>query len=93
MLPLSGDELLDELRRLRVLAEVADTVTRDLALDRQLPRLIDLITEALGAERATLFLYDKETNELFSRVLLGEGVTEIRIPAGAGIAGAVFCAG
>src|SRR5579864_6829245 len=93
MLPLSGDELLDELRRLRVLAEVADTVTRDLTLDRQLPRLIDLITEALDAERATLFLYDTETNELFSRVLLGEGVTEIRIPAGAGIAGAVFCAG
>jgi adenylate cyclase len=93
MLPLSGELLLDELRRLRVLAEVADTVTRDLSLDSQLPRLIDLITEALDAERATLFLYDREADELFSRVLLGEGVTEIRIPAAAGIAGAVFAAG
>jgi len=86
-------ELLDELRRLRVLAEVTDTVTRDLSLDRQLPRLIDLITEALNAERATLFLHDRDSDELFSRVLLGNGVTEIRIPATAGIAGAVFTAG
>jgi adenylate cyclase len=85
--------LLDEIRRLRVLAEVADTVTQELALDRQLPRLIDLILEALDAERATLFLHDRDTGELFSRVLTGDGVTEIRIPADAGIAGAVFCAG
>ncbi len=86
-------QLLDEIRRLRVLAEVADTVTQDLSLDRQLPRLIELITQALDAERATLFLYDRDTGELFSRVLSGEGVTEIRIPAAAGIAGAVFSAG
>ncbi len=87
------DQLIDEIRRLRVLAEVADTVTHALSLDRQLPRLIDLITEALDAERATLFLYDRDDGELFSRVLLGDGVTEIRLPATAGIAGAVFSAG
>src|SRR5216684_659758 len=87
------DQLIDEIRRLRVLAEVSDTVTRALSLDRQLPRLIDLITEALDAERATLFLYDRDDGELFSRVLLGDGVTEIRLPATAGIAGAVFSAG
>jgi len=83
----------DEIRRLRVLVEVADTVTRDLSLDRQLPRLIELITEALDAERATLFLYDSDSGALFSRVLRGEGVAEIRIPASAGIAGAVFTTG
>src|SRR5437879_6528324 len=91
--PLSVAQLIDEVRRLRVLAEVADTVTHALSLDRQLPRLIDLITEALRAERATLFLYDRDAGELFSRVLLGDGVTEIRLPATAGIAGAVFSAG
>ena len=89
----AGDPLIDELRRLRVLAEVADTVTQHLSLDHQLPRLIVLITEALDAERATLFLFDRDTGELFSRVLSGEGVTEIRIPSSAGIAGAVFSAG
>jgi len=81
-----------ENRRLRVLVEVADTVTQELALDRQLPRLIELIAEALDAERASLFLYDRDTDELFSRVASGTGVTEIRIPSHAGIAGAVFCA-
>src|SRR5438874_9359155 len=89
----SNAELIGELRRLRVLAEVADTVTRDLSLDLQLPRLIDLITQSLDAERATLFLYDRDTGALFSRVLSGEGVAEIRIPANVGIAGGVFSAG
>jgi adenylate cyclase len=82
-----------EMRRLSVLAEVADTVTQELSLDHQLPRLIGLITDALDAERATLFLHDREPDELFSRVLRGEGVAEIRIPADAGIAGAVFRSG
>ena len=91
--PPPAEKLIDEVRRLRVLAEVADTVTRDLSLDRQLPRLIDLISEALDADRAALFLYDRDADELFSRVLRGEGVTEIRMPATAGIAGAVFTAG
>jgi adenylate cyclase len=91
--PPLAKQSIDELRRLRVLVEVADTVTQDLSLDRQLPRLIDLITEALDAERATLFLYDSDADALFSRVLRGEGVTEIRMPSTAGIAGAVFSAG
>jgi adenylate cyclase len=89
----AATQLLNELRRLAVLTEVAETVTRDLSLDRQLPRLIELIIGALEAERATLFLHDSETDELFSRVLSGEGVTEIRIPADTGIAGAVFRGG
>jgi len=91
--PPSTEQLIDEVRRLRVLAEVADTVTHALSLDHQLPRLIDLITRALDAERATLFLYDSDDGELFSRVLLGDDVTEIRMPATAGIAGAVFNSG
>ncbi len=90
---LAPDQLMAEIRRLRVLADVADTVTQQLSLDHQLPRLIDLIADALDAERATLFLYDRETDELFSRVLRGAGIAEIRIPVTAGIAGAVFGAG
>jgi len=83
----------DAIRRLSVLVEVADTVTRRLSLDYQLPRLIDLIVEALDAERATLFLHDADSGELFSRVVRGEGVSEIRMPQGVGIAGSVFGSG
>jgi hypothetical protein len=54
---LLGDEsvpasaLGDAIRRLSVLVKVADTVTPRLSLDQQLPRLIELILEALDAER------------------------------------------
>src|SRR5215470_13920588 len=83
----------DAVRRLSVLVEVADTVTQRLSLDHQLPRLIDLIVEALDAERATLFLHDADAGELFSRVAHGDGVSEIRIPQSVGIAGSVFGSG
>jgi hypothetical protein len=50
-----GSELGDEtVRRLSVLVAVADTVTRRLSLDHQLPRLIELIVEAVDAERDPL---------------------------------------
>src|SRR6185369_8880758 len=76
--PDKRDALAAEIRRLTVLADVADIVTQHLSLDHQLPRLIDRIAEALDAERTTLFLHDRETGELFSRVLRGEGIAEIR---------------
>ena len=83
----------DAIRRLSVLVEVADTVTQRLSLDHQLPRLIDLIVEALDAERATLFLHDADAGELFSRVAGGDGVSEIRMAQNVGIAGSVFGSG
>jgi adenylate cyclase len=88
-----ADRLVESLRRLSVLADVSNTVTEELSLDHQLPRMIELITHVFGAERATLFLHDPETGELFSRVAAGERVREIRIPSSAGIAGAVFSSG
>jgi hypothetical protein len=83
----------DAVRRLSALVEVADTVTQQLSLDYQLPQLIDVIVEALDAERATLFLHDADAGELFSRVAHGDGVSEIRIPQSVGIAGSVFASG
>ena len=89
----STDGLTEAIRRLSVLVEVADTVTQRLSLDHQLPRLIELIVEALDAERATLFLHDVDAGELFSREARGEGVAEIRIPQNVGIAGSIFGSG
>jgi adenylate cyclase len=87
------ERVIDSLRRLSLLTAVSDTVTEHLSLDHQLPRMIELITRAFDAERATLFLHDPDTGELFSRVAAGDSVREIRIPAAAGIAGAVFSSG
>ena len=47
----------------------------------------------LDAERATIFLMDKERKELWSKVAMGDGVGEIRVPVGQGIAGTVAAGG
>lgn len=64
-------------------------VTRELAvtndLDALLRRIVDATCEVLECERATLFLYDPETDELYSRV--AKGMSELRISADRGIAG------
>jgi adenylate cyclase len=75
--------------RLLVLVRVAHVVTQRLSLEHQLPRL----TEALDAERATLFLQDPDSSELVSRAARGEDVAEIRLPQTVGIAGSVFSSG
>ena len=73
-----------------VLLDVSGTVSSDLSLDVMLPNLVDVITRTLHAERATLFLHDSGTGELYSRVAQGGAVEEIRIPSNTGIAGAAF---
>ncbi len=56
-------------------------------LDDLLGVIITRSMELLDAERATLFLYDHEHDELTSKI--AAGTQEIRIPASMGIAGAV----
>ena len=86
-------EAADLLHRFSVLIEITKTVSHSTSLDDLLPRLMGVITEVLQSDRATLFLHDGETGELFSRLLQGDSVNEIRIPSNAGIAGSVFSSG
>ena len=78
--------LREEVRILQLSHDLAG----ELNLDLLLSRLMHATTELLNADRSTLFLYDKKTNELFSRVAEGLEIREIRIPTDTGIAGAVF---
>ncbi len=70
-------------------------ITRAMAATEDLDTLLTLVIERgmelLDAERATVFLYESETNQLVSRV--AAGTDEIRIPADAGIAGATAKSG
>lgn len=77
-------------RRLEALIEASTKSQQTLDLDVLLTRLVSLISDALNAERASLFLYDSETHELFARVAQGELVNEIRFSADLGIAGAAY---
>lgn len=81
------------LRRTSALADIANRVYDSLSLDVLFPRLMEVVTEALRADRSSLFLYDAETRELFSRVVQGDAIGEIRFPCHLGIAGSVFTSG
>jgi len=79
-------------KEMEFLDVVAD-VTSELELGTLLAKVMKEATRMLGADRSTLFLSDEKTNELFSRVAMGDGIGEIRLPNSAGIAGAVFTSG
>ena len=81
------------LRRTTALADIANRVSDSLSLDVLFPRLMEVVTEALNADRSSLFLFDPETNELFSRVMQGDAIGEIRFPSHLGVAGSVFSSG
>ena len=80
-------------RRLESLVEATQKAQEPLSLDLMLTRLVALISEAFGADRSSLFLYEAESDELFSRIAQGSLVKEIRFNSQRGIAGAVFHSG
>jgi adenylate cyclase len=54
---------------------------------------MEAVTMILNCDRATIFLHDEKTDELWSQVALGMNDQEIRIPSDRGIAGQVFSSG
>ncbi|MEP7003091.1 MAG: HD domain-containing phosphohydrolase [Chloroflexota bacterium] len=68
-------------------------VTRRLMTVTDLDALLRLIAEAtvamVQAERASIYIVDRDRQEYWSRVATGKGVGEIRFPLGVGIAGTV----
>ena len=59
-------------------------------LDGVLRELVNIVSEHTNAERSSLFLNDTETGELYTRVVQGDNIREIRILNDSGIAGWVF---
>ena len=80
-------------RQTGLLLEVAIKVAAAETLDEILRYLVDVSATRTDAERATLFLNDEKTNELYSRIAQGVGMREIRILNDSGIAGHVFKTG
>jgi len=73
--------------------DLVSDVTSELELGTLLQRVMSEATRMLSADRSTLFMNDEKTNELFSRVAMGDSVGEIRLPNHLGIAGTVFSTG
>lgn len=82
-----------KLAQAEMLLNVAQTVAAYETLDGMLTSLVEMIVEKLDADRATIFLNDEETGELYSRVAHGNLQREIRILNNTGVAGDVFTTG
>jgi adenylate cyclase len=62
-------------------------------LDEQLKTLIEMTAEATEADRASVFLHDASAGELYTRVVQGDRIPEIRVQDTVGIVGHVFTSG
>jgi HD-GYP domain-containing protein (c-di-GMP phosphodiesterase class II) len=82
-------------RRLQKLTSILD-VTKAMSAERDLDLLLPLIlfeaSKVVEADRCSLFILDRERNELWSKVAQG-AKKEIRLPVGSGIAGQVASGG
>lgn len=72
-------------------------IGQTVAAETDIEVLLKVITEetkaAIQADRCSVFLYDRKTNELWSKVALGMDSQEIRFPADKGLAGHVVKTG
>ncbi|MDD4868567.1 MAG: SpoIIE family protein phosphatase, partial [Mycobacterium sp.] len=75
-----------QIEKLRRLLDITRQMAASTDLSELLGTIVDATREVLDCQRATIFLYDRHTSELYSRV--ATGVESIRFPANRGIAGA-----
>ncbi|MGN0014116.1 MAG: HD domain-containing phosphohydrolase [Candidatus Gastranaerophilaceae bacterium] len=74
--------------------KIARTISAEIDLDKLLKIIAEQTKFALKADRCTVFLIDKEKNELWSKVALGiDNQKEIRFPIDKGLAGHVAVTG
>ena len=83
------DRLEKRLRKLTGILEVAQALVAERDLDRLLNLIVPSAASVVEADRCTLFLVDQQKGEIWSKVVQGVGMKEIRVPLGRGIAGAV----
>ncbi len=75
------------------LLRIGQTVSAETDIDVLLEVIAQETKSAIQADRCSVFLYDKEKNELWSKVALGMESEEIRFPADKGLAGHVVQTG
>jgi adenylate cyclase len=87
-------EQIEERRKTsELLLDVMKSFSSELEVDNLLRKIMERTSAVLGADRATLFLIDRRTNEIWSKVAQGASMVEIRVPIGRGIAGTVAATG
>ena len=79
--------------RFAALLEVGAQLSQARDLDTLLQSVMERLTSLLQAEAATIFMHDPARRELWSRVVKGNSLKELRIADTTGIAGHVFSTG
>lgn len=79
--------------RFTAVLDIGTAISSARDVDQLLRLVMDRLSTLLNAEASTLFMLDPEKDELWSRVLKGSALKEIRIPSTAGIAGHVVQSG
>src|SRR6266480_88274 len=74
--------------QMKLVLDVASLLAMTADLDALLTRIATATTSLVNSERASIFLHDPKTEELWTKVALG--APEIRVPLTAGIVGHVF---
>jgi K+-sensing histidine kinase KdpD len=75
--------------KLQQLIEASKIINSTLDLDKLLGLILDSAAKSINADRGTLYLVDNIKKELWSKVLQGINMVEIRLPVGKGLAGYV----
>jgi sigma-B regulation protein RsbU (phosphoserine phosphatase) len=78
-----------QIKRLEALINASKILNSTLDLDKLLALILDLAIKNLKAARGTIYLIDTDRKELWSKVLKGKDLVEIRLPIGTGISGNV----
>jgi len=76
-----------QIRKLSMLMDIARSIMAEMDLTTLLQLVMKTVTQVMNADRSSLFLVDRDTGEIWSKV--AQGVSEIRLPMGTGIAGHV----
>lgn len=76
---------------LKVIFDYTAKIGGERNLDRILMHMADMGREMVVADRCTVWLVDSQRNELWTRV--AHGVSELRVPIGAGLAGHAVATG
>ena len=78
-----------QIKRLEALINASKILNSTLNLEKLLALILDLAINNLKAARGTIYLIDPLRKELWSKVLKGKNLVEIRLPVGTGISGHV----
>ena len=92
-LPSPAQLLSEKQRQLDALREIAIALGTSMELDSLLRLVMRHVTALLDADRSTLYLIDRERNDMWSKVMQGETWMEIHLAIGQGLAGWVAAHG